>query len=115
MKHERYARTEKLAKRMMHDVYHPFTACIWLDESGEIIDLYLFDTLYCRPGFSSSRRACECILISNHFDGDMRPFEEDIRNWRALGRAQPEAVCHLLIYSEYEGLCAVEETQQAGK
>jgi len=115
MKHERYAQVEMLVKRLMRDVYHPFTACIWLDEKDEFIDLYLFDTLYCKPEFSETVKASECVLISNHFDGDMRPFAEDIRNWRALSRAQPEAVCHLMVYSEYEGLCAVEETQQAGK
>ena len=100
---------KKLTERLMHDVYHPFTLCVWLGDDERILNVYQFDTLFCEPVWSSTDGAAECCLISNHHDGHMRPFEEDMRNWRSLSALVRDAKCRLFIYSEDEGLYEIKE------
>lgn len=109
MKNEQEDMLKALVKRMMHDVYHMLSACVWLDEAGKIRDLYLFDTLYSKPEWPEVTGASECFLISNHFDGGMHPFDEDIRNLNMLRKAHPQASCHLMIYSEYEDILKAKD------
>lgn len=104
MKNEQEDMLKTLVKKLMHDVYHMFSACVWLDTAGKIKDLFLFDTLYSVPEWPEVTGASECFLISNHFDGGMYPLDEDIRNLNTLRKAHPQTTCHLIIYSEYEDI-----------
>lgn len=103
----------ELACKLMHDVYHPFTASLFFDENGRVCDLYLFDTLYCQPVFPVKVLAHQCVLISHHFDGNTQPYAEDLRSIQALRSAYPDIICILMIYSEYTGLLTVKEACSA--
>lgn len=89
---------------LMRDVYYPFSACIWLDEMGEAIGLYQFDTSFCKPNWDMPYGARACILVSNHPDGDMRPSQADVRNLHELKISYPLTACRMLIHSEDEGI-----------
>ena len=93
--------------KLMQDVYYPFSVCIWMDDSGNVVDIYLFDTLHVKPQYCRPDRAKQCFLISNHPDGCMRPSDEDMRNWQKLKAIMPDSSCRLLIYSEDEGMYEV--------
>lgn len=98
-----------MAKRLMHDVYTPFSACIWLNEKGKVVDLYQFDTVFCKPNWDVPPDAHACLLISNHPDGYMQPREEDIENWRSLNENGINPLCRLFIYAEDEGIAEIVE------
>ena len=93
-----------LTKMLLHDVYHPFTVCVWLESDERILGVYQFDTHFCEPVWTIPDGVRECCLISNHHDGNMRPFNEDMRNWRRVKAKMPEGTCRLFLYSEDEGL-----------
>ena len=99
----------ELARKLMHDVYHPFSACVVFDEIGKICDLYVFDTLYCQPRFPKLALAHQCILISHHFDGSIQPYTEDLCSFKAMKNAYPDQVCSLMIYSEANGLIEIDD------
>lgn len=96
-------------RNLMRDVYYPFSACIWLDEKGEAIGLYQFDTSFCEPNWDMPYGARACILVSNHPDGDMCPSEADMRNICELKSSCPLISCRMLIHSEDEGINEISD------
>ena len=100
---------KRLTERMMRNVYHSFTACVWLDHDGEVLDVFQFDTEFCEPAWNTPDGASECWLISNHYGGNMRPFPMDMRNWQRLKAKAPDVKCRLLIYSEDGGICEMAQ------
>ena len=110
MMYENNLVASEMAHKLMHDVYHPLTACLFFDEDGRIFDLYLYDTFYCQPAFTVKVRAHQCMLISHHFDGSIHPYQEDLQSIEALKKVYPDTICSLMIYSEYNGLLQIEET-----
>lgn len=94
---------ERIAEKMLRDVYHPISLCVWLNEQEMILDAVQFDAQFCIPRFAFHADATACWLISNHHNGDMRPFAEDISNRNAASWSIKNRNCSLFLFSEDTG------------
>ena len=97
-------RVNVLAREMLMDVYYPLTLCVFADEEGNLLGLRQFDTLFCSAPRMRREHCGEIWLLSNHHDGDMRFWPEDLAHLDGVQKQYPQAICRLFIVSEDVGV-----------
>lgn len=98
----------KLARALLTNVYHEVSAVVSLGEKQEILDVFLFDTMFYRGKLRIAEKARAVYLISNHPEGRKEPYEQDLRRYTALCLTAREIPVKLFISSEYFTCCEAE-------
>lgn len=101
----------RLADMLMMRVYTPFSAVAAVDESGRVLSLCQFDTLFAGESMTFDEAGAQVWLLTNHPDGRRSLTREDEANVRRLLARRRDA--RVFIAGEDIGCVEVEIAREA--
>ena len=97
---------QALCEALLRDVYCALSACVCLDEEGDVLSLRLFSTAFCARMPEPAPDACEIWLISSHPEGE--PTDNDRRWAERLRAASGGATIRTFLTNEDDGCHEIE-------
>ena len=91
---------ERLAQALLIHTGYAISAVVSLGEENEILEVFLFDTIWQAKHMRFSPASRRIDLISNHPCGEATPYNEDFENLKRLKKLSSAEV-RLILVSEY--------------
>jgi len=91
----------RIARALLEGTYCEVSAIVSLNEREEVLSVSLLNTEYPKERLCFAEGAKEIRFISNHPEGNQKPYEQDIVNYRALVRRAGGRTVRLFLSSEY--------------
>ena len=98
----------RIAEKLMNSVYYEISALVSLDEHGEVIEVFLFDTVFAGAALRSVPHAAQLWLMTHHPDGNRALTQTDRANIAALKGAAQGIPVRVFVTDEDIGVTEVK-------